>query len=73
MAASINYVTDRPGHDRRYAIDFSKLQQELGWKPQENIESGLKKTVQWYLDNSEWCDRVTADKYDRQRLGIGGN
>jgi dTDP-glucose 4,6-dehydratase len=66
----ISYVTDRPGHDRRYAIDFSKLQQELGWQPQENIESGLRKTVQWYLDNPQWCEQVTADKYDRERLGI---
>jgi dTDP-glucose 4,6-dehydratase len=66
----ISYVTDRPGHDRRYAIDFSKLRGELGWQPQENIESGLKKTVQWYLDHPEWCQQVTADKYDRQRLGV---
>jgi dTDP-glucose 4,6-dehydratase len=66
----ISYVTDRPGHDRRYAIDFSKLQRDLGWQPQENIESGLKKTVQWYLDNPQWCQQVTANKYDRQRLGV---
>jgi dTDP-glucose 4,6-dehydratase len=66
----IKYVTDRPGHDRRYAIDFSKLQQELGWQPIEDIESGLRRTVRWYLDNPEWCQSVTADKYDRQRLGV---
>jgi dTDP-glucose 4,6-dehydratase len=66
----IKYVTDRPGHDRRYAIDFSKLQQELGWQPIEDIESGLRRTVRWYLDNPEWCQAVTADKYDRQRLGV---
>jgi dTDP-glucose 4,6-dehydratase len=66
----IKYVTDRPGHDRRYAIDFSKLQQELGWQPIEDIESGLRRTVRWYLDNPDWCQVVTADKYDRQRLGV---
>jgi dTDP-glucose 4,6-dehydratase len=67
---SIVYVTDRPGHDRRYAIDFTKLQQDLGWQPQEDIESGLRKTVRWYLDNQAWCQQVTADKYDLERLGI---
>jgi dTDP-glucose 4,6-dehydratase len=66
----IKYVTDRPGHDRRYAIDFSKLNQELGWQPIEDIESGLRRTVRWYLDNPDWCQVVTADKYDRQRLGV---
>jgi dTDP-glucose 4,6-dehydratase len=66
----ISYVTDRPGHDRRYAIDFTKLQHELGWQPQEDIESGLRKTVQWYLDNPQWCQQVTENKYDRQRLGV---
>ncbi len=67
----INYVIDRPGHDRRYAINFTKLQTELGWQPIENIESGLQKTVQWYLDNPEWCQAVTENKYDRERLGVG--
>lgn len=66
----IEYVTDRPGHDRRYAIDFSKLQRELGWQPIEDIESGLRRTVRWYLDHLDWCQAVTADKYDRQRLGL---
>jgi dTDP-glucose 4,6-dehydratase len=66
----IAYVTDRPGHDRRYAIDFSKLQTELGWQPSENIESGLRRTVQWYIDNQAWCQTVTADKYQQQRLGV---
>ncbi len=66
----ISYVTDRPGHDRRYAIDFTKLHTELGWQPQEDIESGLRKTVQWYLDNPQWCQQVTKNKYDRQRLGV---
>ncbi len=66
----IEYVTDRPGHDRRYAIDFSKLNRELGWQPIEDIESGLRRTVRWYLDNPDWCQAVTADKYDRERLGV---
>lgn len=54
----ITYVSDRPGHDRRYAIDASKIQHELGWQPQETFNSGLRKTVQWYLDNLDWCNRV---------------
>ncbi len=66
----VNYVTDRPGHDRRYAIDFRKLKGELGWSPQEDIESGLRKTVQWYLDNPDWCREVTSQNYERQRLGL---
>ena len=67
----IQFVRDRPGHDRRYAIDFTKLQQQLGWEPQEDINSGLRRTVQWYLDNQAWCQTVTADKYQQQRLGVG--
>ena len=66
----VTYVKDRPGHDRRYAIDFSKLNQELGWSPQEDIESGLRKTVQWYLDNPNWCQAVTSQNYARERLGL---
>ncbi len=66
----ITFVQDRPGHDRRYAIDFTKLNTELGWQPQEDITSGLRQTVQWYLDNGKWCDTVTADKYQQQRLGV---
>lgn len=66
----ISYVEDRRGHDRRYAIDFSKLHNELGWSPIENIESGLRKTVQWYLENQDWCYKVTAHKYNRERLGV---
>ena len=65
----IEYVRDRPGHDRRYAIDFTKLRQELGWTPRESFESGLRRTVQWYLDNPRWIDRVTTGKYRRERLG----
>lgn len=66
----ITYVQDRPGHDRRYAIDFGKIQHQLGWRPVESIESGLRKTVQWYLDHPHWCQAVTAAKYDRERLGV---
>ena len=65
----ITYVTDRPGHDRRYAIDASKIQNELGWVPAETFESGLRKTVQWYLDNQLWCQHVQDGSYQRQRLG----
>ena len=66
----IQFVRDRPGHDRRYAIDFTKLHRDLGWQPQEDIESGLRKTVRWYLDNPAWCQQVTANKYDLERLGL---
>ena len=59
----ITYVTDRPGHDRRYAIDFSKLHGELGWRPRESFASGLRRTVQWYLANSEWIEQVTSGEY----------
>lgn len=66
----ITYVQDRPGHDMRYAIDASKIQQELGWAPQETFESGIRKTVQWYLDNREWCQHVQDGSYQRERLGL---
>ncbi|MBP62395.1 MAG: dTDP-glucose 4,6-dehydratase [Planctomycetaceae bacterium] len=69
----INYVTDRPGHDRRYAIDAKKAQTELHWLPQEDFESGLRRTVDWYLDNSEWVDRISSGKYRQERLGLGRN
>ena len=65
----ITYVKDRPGHDQRYAIDSSKLQDNLGWNPTESFESGLRKTVQWYLDNKIWSDRVLDGSYTGQRLG----
>ena len=63
------FVTDRPGHDMRYAIDASKIQKEFGWTPQETFESGIKKTVQWYLDNQVWCQHVQDGSYQRERLG----
>jgi len=69
----ITFVTDRPGHDRRYAIDASKIQRELGWKPKETFETGLKKTVQWYLDNQWWVKEVTHGKYGLERLGLGNS
>jgi dTDP-glucose 4,6-dehydratase len=56
----ITYVTDRPGHDRRYAIDATKIERELGWKPAETFETGIKKTVQWYLDHQAWVANVTS-------------
>lgn len=66
----ITYVVDRPGHDQRYAIDASKIDNELGWTPEETFESGLRKTVQWYLDNLDWCRRVQDGSYQGQRLGF---
>lgn len=65
----ITHVKDRPGHDLRYAIDARKIERELGWKPQETFHSGLRKTVQWYLDNLEWCRHVQDGSYQRERLG----
>jgi dTDP-glucose 4,6-dehydratase len=65
----ITHVTDRPGHDVRYAIDANKINKELGWHPQETFESGIKKTVEWYLANLEWCKHVQDGSYQRERLG----
>ena len=65
----ITYVADRPGHDQRYAIDASKIQQELGWQPQETFESGIRKTVAWYLANQNWCERILTGEYRLERLG----
>lgn len=65
----ITYVDDRPGHDFRYAIDSTKIKNELAWTPGETFESGIRKTLQWYLDNPEWCNQVTDKNYDRDRLG----
>lgn len=65
----ISFVSDRPGHDLRYAIDASKIERELGWKPEETFASGLRKTVCWYLDNLDWCRRVQDGSYQRERLG----
>jgi dTDP-glucose 4,6-dehydratase len=65
----ITFVKDRPGHDQRYAIDAGKIQRELGWVPEETFASGLRKTVQWYLDNLQWCRHVQDGSYQRERLG----
>ena len=65
----ITYVKDRPGHDLRYAIDASKIQHDLGWSPEETFETGIRKTVEWYLNNLEWCRNVQDGSYQRERLG----
>jgi len=65
----ITFVTDRPGHDRRYAIDASKIERDLGWKPQETFETGLEKTIQWYLDNAWWWQPIRSGTYAGERLG----
>ncbi len=67
----ITFVKDRPGHDVRYAIDAAKIQRELGWKPQETFETGIRKTVKWYLDNKIWWKRVLDGSYSLERLGSG--
>ena len=66
----ITFVKDRPGHDLRYAIDASKIANELGWKPKETFETGIRKTVEWYLNNMEWCHRVQDVSSQRERLGV---
>lgn len=66
----ITFVKDRPGHDLRYAIDASKIKQDLGWVPKETFDTGIRKTVEWYLNNLEWCRRVQDGSYQRERLGV---
>ena len=66
----ITFVDDRPGHDQRYAIDATKIEQDLGWRPQETFETGLEKTITWYLENQDWC-RTVSRGYGQQRLGLG--
>jgi dTDP-glucose 4,6-dehydratase len=66
----ITFVTDRPGHDRRYAIDASRIEEELGWRSEHSFEDGLRETVTWYLEHQEWCDEVTRDRYGGERLGL---
>ena len=68
----ITFVADRPGHDRRYAIDAGKIERELGWRPEESLESGMEKTVRWYLDNPGWCEAARSRGYMGERLGLGG-
>tara|TARA_Y100000052_G_scaffold27403_1_gene35077 strand:+ start:6204 stop:7295 length:1092 start_codon:yes stop_codon:yes gene_type:complete len=69
FASLITFVTDRPGHDARYAIDAGKIERELGWVPEETFDTGLRKTVQWYLDNESWWQRVLSGDYQLARLG----
>jgi dTDP-glucose 4,6-dehydratase len=69
----IAFVSDRPGHDLRYAIDASKITKELGWRPRESFESGIRKTVNWYLSNQTWCKHVQDGSYRRERLGLSTN
>jgi dTDP-glucose 4,6-dehydratase len=67
----IQYVEDRPGHDRRYAIAADKVRRELGWQPRQNLESGLRLTVEWYLSNPAWVEQIASGSYRRERLGLG--
>lgn len=69
-ASRITFVTDRPGHDQRYAIDPSKVEHELGWRPARDFETGLRETITWYLTNRDWCDRVQSGAYQGERLGL---
>lgn len=66
----ITFVTDRSGHDQRYAIDASKIHNNLGWAPKETFETGIRKTVAWYLDNLDWCQQIQDGSYQRHRLGV---
>jgi dTDP-glucose 4,6-dehydratase len=70
-ARLIHFVADRPGHDRRYAMDATKLRRELGWRPRESFETGLRKTVRWYLDNRWWWEPIWSERYPGTRLGTG--
>ncbi len=71
-ASLVTFVEDRPGHDKRYAIDAGKIERDLGWTPEETFESGMEKTVRWYLGNREWCEGVLSRGYRQERLGLGG-
>jgi dTDP-glucose 4,6-dehydratase len=66
----ITHVTDRPGHDMRYAIDASKIKAELGWTPRESFASGIEKTINWYLENQQWCEQIQSGEYQRGRQGV---
>jgi dTDP-glucose 4,6-dehydratase len=66
----ITFVTDRPGHDYRYAIDSSKLKNELSWSPKETFDSGIRKTIDWYLENQVWWKQIQNNTYQQERLGV---
>jgi len=66
----ITYVQDRPGHDFRYAIDATKINQDLGWSPKESFETGIRKTIDWYLNNREWWQAIQNNTYQQERLGV---
>jgi dTDP-glucose 4,6-dehydratase len=66
----VTFVADRPGHDQRYAIDASKIMTELDWEPRESFESGLRKTVEWYLANRSWWERIRSGLYRGERFGV---
>ena len=66
----ITYVTDRPGHDFRYAIDASKIKTDLGWEPKETFKTGIRKTIQWYLDHEDWWRKIQDGTYNQERLGV---
>ena len=66
----IEFVNDRPGHDFRYAIDTKKIKNDLGWSPNESFESGIKKTVHWYINNNRWWKKINKSKYNQKRLGL---
>jgi len=68
----VTFVPDRPGHDRRYGIDCAKIERELGWTPTHDFETGLAKTVKWYLDNRAWWQKILDRGYDGRRIGSGG-
>jgi dTDP-glucose 4,6-dehydratase len=68
----LTFVADRPGHDQRYAIDAGRIERELGWRPEEDFESGLRRTVEWYLANQEWTERILSGSYRLERLGLAG-
>lgn len=70
-AGLITFVADRPGHDRRYAMDSAKIRRELGWRPRESFDSGLRQTVTWYLQNRWWWEPIWSERYRGARLGIG--
>ncbi|MCH2389117.1 MAG: GDP-mannose 4,6-dehydratase, partial [Nitrospinales bacterium] len=69
----IKFVDDRPGHDRRYAIDAGKIKRDLGWEPAETLDTGLRKTAKWYINNPQWIERVMSGAYKGQRLGLNTN